>query len=211
MPTIANHRAAQEVIEYVESSEAYRAGHRISKDSQERMHNLLDLSIEVGWWLLADAAIAAGNFGSSSAHAKRSLKGKVAKLNRIFEEYPSQPVVSLSTAGTVNFVEKLNTKFHPIHECRIARWIFVLCENTDILHFKRCSCGKRFFARTFEQTSCTAQCRHSKYEKTEDFKRLRREYRRRRYQEEKKRESSELAATRLSPRSTRSQVTKPAK
>jgi hypothetical protein len=211
MPTIANQRAAQEVIQYVEGTEAYRSGRRIPKDSQERMRNLLDLSIEVGWWLLADAAIADGNFGSSTAHAKLSLKGTVAKLNRIFEEYPSQPVVTLSAAGTVNFDEQLNTKFHPLHECRIARWIFVLCENTAILHFKRCSCGERFFARTLKQTSCRAQCRHSKYEKTEDFKTLRREYRKRRYQEEKIRISSELAATRRSPRLARSRVTKPAK
>ena len=46
---------------------------------------------------------------------------------------------------------------------------------------RQCVCERWFFARFRNQKSCSAVCRHTAYEKSDDFKRKRREYMRRYY------------------------------
>lgn len=46
---------------------------------------------------------------------------------------------------------------------------------------RQCICKRWFFARFRNQQSCSPKCRHSSYEKTEQFKAKRREYMRRYY------------------------------
>jgi len=97
-------------------------------------------------------------------------------VNRRMEEYPSWPIVMWSPDGTLVFGEDFSVNGRSLEsEAATAHCILGLAEANVLDRIRRCECN-RWFAGRKNQKSCSAACRHKRYERTDAFKASRRQY-----------------------------------
>ena len=104
-------------------------------------------------------------------------------VQRLMRRYPSWPVLGWDGDGNLSFGRlSAHLKRAQEEEAEAALAIMSLAEVNELTWLRQCLCKKWFFARRKDHRSCSANCRHKLYEKTEGFRTRRRKYMRRYYQ-----------------------------
>lgn len=160
------------LLNYVQADEDYRAKEKISKASQERIRGLLELAISVDQYL----GMVFSGLKIDKKHIRAVIE-TIDDLNKRFAEYPSVVCIDFDPKfkREPRFLEKVGSVFHTVNESLVARYIFHLAEEQLLQNIRECICGKLFYAIREDQKSCSAICRHKRYEQTDDFKAKRRE------------------------------------
>ena|SRR5215471_2434693 len=102
---------------------------------------------------------------------------------KLIRRYPEWPVLGWDSKGNISFgSDRGPLKRRDEEEAEAAFAVVKLAEVNELTWLRRCLCGTWFFARRKAQKSCSANCRHKLYERTEAFKAKRRRYMRQYYQ-----------------------------
>ena len=149
---------------------------RNTKASRERILRL--------WQTLRDTQAAVAEAGKTIwdlyVNAPASVHRLMRRLDALIAEYPLTPSSEIDLDQNLCIDEIINSD-QPLGECSAAHALMWLLNENLLDRIKLCACGKYFFGRSTNQTSCSETCRHKKYERTEAFKRQRREYMRNYY------------------------------
>jgi hypothetical protein len=159
---------AKYLLAYMQGDASYRAKHKVSQISQNRIRELLALMMKA-----ADENHRVFQATDELRTLAREISKRLAKYPSILEVKPDGEVKS---HGVLRFSERITTR-----EGLVARYIFHLAEEDLLYNIRDCMCGKLFYATRSDQKSCTSACRHKRYEQTEEFKQKRRDQARENY------------------------------
>jgi hypothetical protein len=145
-----------------------------SQVGRRRIVDLLDATKR-----LLDLTNRAGRQGHGIKRWSKELIRCATWVNERIHQYPASPIVMWSPKGSLTFGEDFSVRPRIEDEAATAHCILGLAEANVLARVCQCACGRWFFARSKNQRSCSATCRHRLYEQTDAFKTKRREYMRR--------------------------------
>jgi hypothetical protein len=125
---------------------------------------------------LLDLTNEAGRQGLGIRRWPKELVRCAAWVNERILQYPACPIVMWSPQGTLTFGEDFSFRPRFEDEAATAHCILGLARANVLDHVRQCACKRWFFARSKNQRSCSATCRHRLYERTDAFKAMRRLY-----------------------------------
>jgi len=144
---------------------------RCSKIGRKRIIDLLSTTKR-----LLDFTNRAGRQGRGIRRFSKELIGCATWVNERIQQYPSCPIVMWSPQGSLTFGEDFSVRPRIEDEAATAHCILGLAEANVLGRVLQCVCQRWFFARSKNQRSCSATCRHRLYEQTDAFKVRRRDY-----------------------------------
>jgi hypothetical protein len=136
------------------------------------LHRLVNVTAE--WRRLAPLDDGSKHFWKRKFKAE--LSHVTATVGRRIERYPSWPNIGWTPGIFLDLGETFGESNRRAMEGGTAHCLISLACASRLDRLRQCACQSWFFGRTRNQKSCSAKCRHRIYERTDDFKRKRRQY-----------------------------------
>lgn len=109
--------------------------------------------------------------------SKNEMNLWATRVNDHLSRYPSRKMVWWDPENGFDFANDFGAlKGAKSLEANAAYFAVELAEKNALDGLRECICGKWFFARQHDQKSCSTVCRHKRYERTDEFRAIRREY-----------------------------------